>query len=277
MSPGDLVFYAATKGMTHLALTDHDTVSGIAEAKEASAKAKITFLAGVEISAYYDAGTMHILGYDMDNKSPEVEGKLNTLRKARNERNPKIIKHLNDLGFRITLDEVAERSGGQVIGRPVMAKLLFEKGYVSSVQEAFDRYLAKGRPCYVDKFRFEPEEAVGIINDGGGIAVLAHPFSTNCRGEELFRLVEKLKGWGLSGLECFYRNHTEEDEKELLSMAERLNLVATGGSDFHGSNRPGVEMGTGEGRMRVPFWVWENLMKVFSRKREERSEAGGIA
>lgn len=267
LGPGELVDYAAARGVTCLALTDHDTVDGLEEGLVRAREMNVDFIPGVEISAEFKEKTMHILGFGVDHGNGRLNEKLKILRSSRSDRNPKIVAKLNENGFDVTMDEVSAASGGKVIGRPHMAKVLFEKGYVSSVQEAFDLYLAKGKPCYVDKFRFEPSEAVSVILEGGGLPVLAHPLSLDMDYDSIEAVVRDLRDSGLEGLECFYRNHTDEDEKALLAIADKHGLVVSGGSDFHGANRPNIEIGTGEGRLNVPPWVWERLS---ARLAEER-------
>lgn len=269
LSPSELVDHALSKGITRLALTDHDTMDGLEEAMRRAAQRNLSFVPGVEISAEFREKTMHILGFGIDPGNVFLNEKLKILRRSRSDRNPKIIERLNEKGFALTMEEVAAVSGGKVIGRPHMAKVLFEKGYVSSVQEAFDLYLAKGKPCYVDKFRFEPAEAVSVIIRGGGMPVLAHPLSLGMGFDELERVAADLRSHGLEGMECFYRNHTDDDESALLAIADKLGLIVTGGSDFHGSNRPNIEIGTGEGRLKVPSWVWEK----FSGRLEDKRKA----
>jgi 3',5'-nucleoside bisphosphate phosphatase len=265
-TPHGLVDYAASKGITRLALTDHDTVDGLGEACRRAALTGLDFIGGVEISAEFKEGSMHILGYFADHETSRISEKLEALKTARKERNPKIIRKLNEKGMAITMEEVAAGSGGNVIGRPVMARILFEKGYVSSIQEAFDLYLAKGSSCYVDKFRYEPGKAIESIHFGEGIPVLAHPFSLGLETGDLKKLVKTLKDQGLNGIECFYRNHTKDQEEILLKIAGELELIPTGGSDFHGANRPAVEIGKGEGGMNVPGYAWEKLhAAVFSK------------
>jgi hypothetical protein len=190
---------------------------------------------GVEISAQYPPGTMHILGYYVQATSADLLKALGKLQQARADRNPKIIERLRALGLDITADEVLDLSGGQV-GRPHIAKALVNRGYVSSIEQAFSRYLKKGAAAYVEKFRFLPEEAIAVIRTAGGLAVLAHPFTLKIDyGEDLTQLVSQLQHSGLEGIEVFYHNHTEEMIKLYQEVAERLELVCTGGSDFHGN------------------------------------------
>jgi predicted metal-dependent phosphoesterase TrpH len=176
LSPRQLVQLAKKQRLRAIALTDHDTVAGVEEALAAGKEFGVEVVPGVEISAQYPPGTMHILGYYIHASNPELLGALKKLQQARAARNPKIIERLQALGLEITINEVLDLSAGQV-GRPHIARALVNKGYVSSIDEAFSRYLKKGAVAYAEKFRFPPAEAIGIIRRAGGIAVLAHPFT----------------------------------------------------------------------------------------------------
>lgn len=264
--PADLVREAKFAGLTHMALTDHDTVEGLAEARAAAQAEGIAFLGGLEISAEFQPGTMHILGYGFREDDPALLERLGYVQRCREERNPKIAANLNRLGMDLTMEEVQRASGGWLVGRPHFAQVLLDKGYVGSRQEAFDKFLAKGKPAYVNKVRLSPEESVAVIRNAGGTAVLAHPLQLKAKNKtELDRIVRNLVDAGLKGIECYYRNHEEADTERFLGLAKKYNLVPTGGSDFHGTNRPGISLGTGEGNLRVPPECWENL--VGARKR----------
>jgi predicted metal-dependent phosphoesterase TrpH len=237
LSPRQLVQLAKKRGLRAIALTDHDTVAGVEEALEAGKELGVEAVPGVEISAQYPPGTMHILGYYIRASHRELQGALKKLQQARAARNPKIIERLQGLGLKITTTEVLDLSGGQV-GRPHIARALVNRGYVSSIDEAFSRYLKKGAIAYVEKFRFPPEEAIAIIRRAGGIAVLAHPFTLGmAKPDELSQLVRGLGEMGLEGIEVFYPGHTEEMAVIYEDVAKRLGLVCTGGSDFHGNFR----------------------------------------
>jgi predicted metal-dependent phosphoesterase TrpH len=175
MTPSEIVRYAKSKGLQAIAITDHDTIEGLEEGLLEGEKIGFEVVPGVEISAEHSPGSMHLLGYFLDIHHPLLKGKLDYLQKARAERNPKIIENLNRLGVRISYEEVVKASGGGQVGRPHFAQVLIEKGYVRSFQEAFDRFLKKGAPAYVDKVRFKPEQAISFIKESGGVAVLAHP------------------------------------------------------------------------------------------------------
>jgi len=262
LSPAQLVRSAREAGVTHMALTDHDTVVGLAEAREEAARQGVAFLGGLEISAEYPPGTMHILGYGFDENSPSLLEKLAYVQQARRDRNPKIVSILNRLGLGVTMDEVADEAGGEVVGRPHFAAVLLRKGHVQSTQEAFDRFLAKGQPAYMDKVRLSPEDSIAAIRAAGGVAVLAHPLQLKASGDEaLEAVVSGLAKLGLQGMECYYRNHTEEDTARFLGLARRHDLIPTGGSDFHGSNRPRIRLGIGEGTLKVPLSCWAELAR----------------
>ena len=243
LSPRQLVELAKKRRLCAIALTDHDTVAGVEEALAVGKELGVEVVPGVEISAQYPPGTMHILGYYIRISNRELLGALKRLQQARADRNPKIIERLQALGLEITPTEVFELSGGQV-GRPHIARALVNKGYVSSIDEAFSHYLKKGAVAYVEKFRFPPEEAIAIIRKAGGIAVLAHPFTLGIeRPDQLSHLVHELQEMGLEGMEVFYPNHTEEVAVIYEDVAKRLGLVCTGGSDFHGNFRDHSNLG----------------------------------
>lgn len=270
LGPAELVRAAKAAGLTHMALTDHDTVSGLAPASEEAERLGLRFLGGLEISAEFQPGTMHILGYGFDSTSPALLEELEFVQRARRERNPKIVANLKGLGFDLTLDEVTAKAGGTVVGRPHFAAVMVEKGQVASTQEAFDKFLAKGKPGYENKVRLSPEESIAAIRSAGGIAVLAHPLQLKAENDrELESIVKRLADMGLEGLECHYRNHTGEDTAKLLSLARALGLIPTGGSDFHGANRPHIQLGTGEGNLRVPQACWDSLVEAIKLSRDQ--------
>ena len=243
LPPRQLVQLAKKRRLRAIALTDHDTVAGVEEALEAGDELGVEVVPGVEISAQYPPGTMHILGYYILASNRELLGALKKLQQARAARNPKIIERLQALGLEINTTEVFDLSGGQV-GRPHIAKALVNKGYVSNIDEAFSRYLKKGAVAYVEKFRFPPEEAIAMIRRAGGIAVLAHPFTLGMDNpDELLLLVRWLAEKGLEGIEVFYPGHMEEMVVIYEDVAKRLGLVCTGGSDFHGNFRDHSHLG----------------------------------
>jgi predicted metal-dependent phosphoesterase TrpH len=265
-SPGQLVQLAKNKGFRAIALTDHDTVAGLEEAIAAGKELGVEVVPGVEISAQYPPGTMHILGYYLRPSHPELLRALEKLQEARAARNPKIIKRLQALGLEISWTEVHDLSGGQV-GRPHIAQVLLRRGYVSSINEAFSRYLKKGAIAYVEKFRFPPQEAIAMILRAGGLAALAHPFTLGVGNPgELTSLVRELQAMGLEGMEVFYPEHTEEMTGVYQDVAKGLGLLCTGGSDFHGDLKNGSHLGAGVETPNLDY----ALLQAIKKRLEER-------
>jgi len=243
-SPGDLVKLAADSGVTTMALTDHDTISGVGEAVAAGKQYNVTVIPGVEISIDFSPGVMHVCGYYLDIDNPELQAGLNFVQEARRNRNPKIIEKLNALGLDITLDEVKAVAGTDQVGRPHFTKVLIQKGYVQNTQEAFDKYLAKGAPAYMDKQRLPLDHAVAMIKAAGGVAVLAHPIQLKLNSwEEYSEKIAELKNAGIEGLEAFNSYQSEAENQQFYKIARELDMLITGGSDFHGEIKPKVKLG----------------------------------
>ncbi|HSB05262.1 MAG TPA: PHP domain-containing protein [Thermodesulfobacteriota bacterium] len=264
MTPSEIVRYAKNKGLQAIAITDHDTIEGLEEGLLEGDKIGFEVIPGVEISAEHSPGSMHLLGYFLDIRHPLLKAKLDYLQKARAERNPKIIENLNRLGVRISYEEVVKASGGGQVGRPHFAQVLLEKGYVRSFQEAFDRFLKKGAPAYVDKVRFKPEQALSFIRESGGVAVLAHP-KTLGMNSTLEQILLELMEEGLKGIEVFYPEHSSLEVGQLKALAKRYGLLMTGGTDYHGIDKEELDIGVGRGEMRLPYSLVEGLKAVRTR------------
>jgi hypothetical protein len=242
--PAEVVRLAKAGGLAAMALTDHDTVEGLPEAVAAGAALGVEVIPGVEISARFPGNTMHILGLAIDYTNGHLDERLAVLKQARAERNPQIIAKLNALGIPLTMEQVNRISGGGQVGRPHIARALMEAGYVATIQQAFDIYLRKGGKAYAGKFRFPQEEAIAMIRDVKGVPVLAHPFTLGLGSEFALRsLLLDLKKLGLAGIEVFYSEHTPEQEALYLRLARELDLLVTGGSDYHGANKPEIALG----------------------------------
>jgi predicted metal-dependent phosphoesterase TrpH len=266
MSPSEIVRYAKMKGLQAIAITDHDTIGGLEEGLLEGERIGFEVITGIEISAVHSPGSMHLLGYFIDNRYPGIHERLEYLQTARAERNPKIVKKLNQLGIELTYEEVMNASGGGQVGRPHFAQVLLEKKYVRSFQEAFDRFLKKGAPAYVDKFRFTSKEALHFINDAKGISVLAHPKTLNMAGySELENLLLQLIEEGLQGIEVSYPEHSALEVGQYKTLAERYGLLMTGGTDYHGNEKNGFDIGDGRGEMKLPYTMVENLKTVRNR------------
>jgi len=259
-SPAEVVRLAKEGGLAAMALTDHDTVDGLPEAMAAGEEFGVEVIPGVEISAQFPGGTMHILGLFVEYHNGRLDQRLAVLKQARIDRNPRIIAKLNALGIPITMARVDRISGGGQVGRPHIARALMEAGYVQDLQEAFDKYLGWHRPAYVSKFRFPPDQALAMIREAQGIPVLAHPFTLGLgSASALKNLVIELKGLGLAGLEVYYSEHTPEQEALYLKLARELDLQISGGSDFHGLNKPEITLGSMPSQDKLTYNLVEAL------------------
>lgn len=268
MSPSGIVRYAKSKGLQAIAITDHDTIDGLEEGLSEGEKIDIEVIPGVEISAEHSSGSMHILGFFIDIHHPLLKERLGYLQKARAERNPKMVEKLNQLGIEITYEEVLNASGGGQVGRPHFASVLIEKRYVRSFQEAFDRFLKKGAPAYVEKLRFTPKETLYFINETGGVAVLAHPKTLGMDGYSgLDSLLHQLMADGLKGMEVYYPEHSSLETAQYKVLAERHGLLMTGGTDYHGMEKNGLDIGVGRGEMKLPYSMVENLKAARNRSK----------
>jgi predicted metal-dependent phosphoesterase TrpH len=261
-SPEELVYLAKKEKLQALALTDHDTIDGLKSAYNTAKDLDLPFLCGIEISIKFEGpGHLHLLGYFLEPEIPKINDSLLKLKKAREERNKKMIEKLNNLGIKITLEELKEIAQGE-IGRPHMAILLVKKGIVKSFEEAFQKYLKKGAPAYAPKALLLPEEAIKLILEAKGIPVLAHPVTLKLNLLELKKNIKLLKNFGLMGIEVFYPEHTADFTKFLIECAKELGLLLTGGSDFHGENKPDIKLGKGLNNLNVPFECYKNLEKA---------------
>ena len=262
LSPTAVLQLAHTANVTALAITDHDIVTGIPEAIAAGAERGIEIIPGVEISSCMGNSELHLLGYCIDWQDSELNRRLATLRESRHTRNPQIIERLRALGLDVTYEEVRALAGTDAVGRPHIARLLMDKKYVTSAKDAFDRYLAEGRPAYVARELPNQTDAIAWIRAAGGVAVLAHPTWAKVSGEGLNALLTTLKAEGLGGIEVHYSTHTKRQTMEYLDLAKRLDLLVTGGSDFHGITKPDIEVGMGRGGLNVSEKLLDPLKKA---------------
>ncbi len=272
LPPRDLVRLAKDSGLAAIALTDHDTIDGLAQAVPAGEELGLEVIPGVEISAKYLSGSMHVLGFFLDYGSDLLAQRLAVLKQARKDRNPQIIAKLRDLGIPVTMAEVEAISGGGQVGRPHIARAILEKGRVRSMQEAFDIYLGNNGKAYVSKYRFPPGEAIAMIRDAGGIPVLAHPFTLGLHTAATLKpLLKDLAGLGLAGVECYYPEHSPDQEALYLGIARELGLLITGGSDFHGDNKPDIRLGRINCQPRLTY----DLVTAMKQWRDREFGGGG--
>lgn len=227
--PYEVVAAAVAAGVQAIALTDHDTVAGVALAREAARGTSLRVIAGVELSAYQGNEETHLLGLHLADIDT-MDHDLLAFRDARRDRGRQMVERLNTIGVKITFQDVLDAAGGGAIGRPHVAKALVESGYARDNRDAFDRYLGVGRPAYLDKRRLSLRDAIAMVHACGGLAILAHP-----GGDGSLTRLTALKAMGLDGVEVLHPSHSAEDRKRLLAVSEHLDLVPSGGSDSHGA------------------------------------------
>ena len=248
-APAEIVELACSLGLEVIAITDHDTVGGIDEAMEVAQRSGLEVIPGVEINAESQDQSIHILGYYIDHRNESLLAELTKLCHSREWRARRVLEELAALGMPLKWDRLLEIAGGSLIGRPHIAKTMVERGYVSTIREAFDDYLGRGRPGYVQRPRLAPEEAIDLILSAGGVPVLAHPLG-------VLPILPGLLSAGLAGLETYYSGYSVEDSRVIASEARRHGLITTGGSDYHGpSVTPGIELG----QVSVPAVVMKEL------------------
>lgn len=257
-TPYEIASLAKKRGLTAISLTDHDTISGTKEAITAARELEIEALPGIELSVQHNDYNLHIIGYLFDYENQELIKKISVLQEARKERNAGIIKKLNTLGIDISLPEVESISQIGQTGRPHIAQLLCRKGVVRNLNEAFAKYLAKGQKAYASRFVYSSAEAISIIKKSGGLAILAHPYQVNPTLKETENIVKELVSLGLDGLEVYYPTHSAKIRKKLKTLVKKYDLVASGGSDYHGIIRPGTELAGGV-NVYVPYEILAKL------------------
>jgi predicted metal-dependent phosphoesterase TrpH len=262
LTPREVVRRAKALGLKAIAVTDHDTVAGVEEALEEGILCGLEVIPGIEISVDVTKGTCHLLGYFIDYKDKDLLKRLLFIQRAREERNLKMLQKLKALGIDLTLEEVKAQAKDGQICRPHFALAMIKKGYVSSVDEAFERFLKKGGPAYVEKFRLSPEEAIRMILLSKGIPVLAHPFTLELEKEEFETFLKELKQHGLKGIEAYYPDHTLEQTEFYERLGKKYGLLITGGTDFHGPPREEIELGKGRGNLSIPYELLLKLKEV---------------
>lgn len=271
LTPSEILGMAVRLGLKAIAITDHDTLAGSVAAIAGGIPSSLKFLTGIEISAaapagYPVSGSVHILGYGIQLDHEGLNALLETLQHARQNRNPKIIARLNSLGMDLSLDQLAQIVGDATAGRPHIAQLMVKKGLAESVHDAFERFMAKNRPAYVEKFRISMRDAIGAIRNAGGVAVLAHPYLNKLVDPVVFeRFLLTLKSMGLSGIEAIYPGHPRAATDEYRRLACKHHLLITGGTDFHGDVTPGLQLGIADGSFHVPYSLYDRLIQRLGR------------
>jgi len=245
LSPWQLVKIATEKELTTIALTDHDTIDGIDQARSAGKKFGIDIIPGVEFSVNHEDGSMHLLGYYIDHHNSELIRIISKLKSSRSDRNEKIVARLNELGYNVKIGDVLRLSPEGTCGRTHIAKVLVASGKFKTVSDVFDELIGHGCPAYLDRYRLQLKDAIELIHNAGGVAVWAHPGN---HGKKMDRMLDRLSLWksyGLDGLESDYATHSIILRDRLRKIALENGLIYTGGSDFHGSSKPDNQLGVG--------------------------------
>lgn len=264
-TPEELVDYAIKKGLTAFALTDHDTVSGLDRAIHYAESLRHTpvqipeVVPGIELSTEYQGKDIHMVGLFIDYHQPDFARYLEDFIHSRENRNKKMCALLREHGIDITYEALLAEFPGAVITRAHFARYLLSHGYIQSLKEAFDRYVGDRCPCFVPREKVTPAQAVELILGAGGVPVLAHPILYHMSDDRLEALVAELKSIGLVGIEAIYSTYNTAEERQIRGLASKYGLKISGGSDFHGANKPKIDLGTGWGKLYVPDEVLEKL------------------
>ena len=251
--PATLVELALEIGLPTLALTDHDTQEGVAEARRAASGTDLELIPGTELSLEYDHGGMHLVVLWLEPGTGPLQDRLKGLQNGRSDRNRRIVEILGELSMPIDMADILDESGGGSVGRPHIAAVMVRKGYVSDIATAFDDWLGTGQPAYVGRPRLSPEDGISLARQSGAVPILAHPHTLGInRAAVMADLLTRLTKAGLVGLEAIYSGYQRHEREGYADLARRFGLVPSGGSDYHGTYKPGLELGCGYGDLVVP-------------------------
>ena len=261
-SPEGLVILAKQKGLSAIALTDHDTIDGLSLFLEAGQKHGLETIAGIEFAAQYEKfhqPEIHIVGLGFVPDHKALVDNMAQIKQDRHTRNEEMCQKLTAIGLPISMEEVTKCAGGEIVTRAHFAKILLQKHLVSSREEVFSRYLSPGCPAYVPRKVLTPAQCIQTIHAAGGIAILAHPTLYHLELEQIHTLCQELKSLGLDGMECYYSTYNAQQTKDMMHISKQLDLLPSGGSDFHGENKPQIQLGSGKNNLAIPYEIWENL------------------
>lgn len=261
-TPTELVDYALKKKLAAIALTDHDTIDGLPEIFAAAEGSGLEVIGGIEFSTEFHGKDVHIVGLDFDYRMPEFCRQLTRFQNSRDIRNEKMISRLREEGIDITWEAMMQEYPDAVWTRAHFGKFLLEHGYVPDIKEAFSRYLADDACCFIPREKVTPVQAVELIRLANGMPVLAHPMLYHLDDASMDELIESLKAVGLTGIEGFYSTYSRADEEYVRMMADRHQLLLSGGSDFHGSTKPDIDLGTGKGNLKIPYELLTKLREA---------------
>lgn len=263
-SPTELMRAAAEAGLSAIAMTDHDTLDGLPEARAEAERLGIELVPGCELSLEYAGLPTHMLALFVESPAGAVAGELNRVQLARSQRNERMLEKLRTVGVHLRMEDVARLAGGMV-GRPHIAQAMLSAGVVKTFDEAFGRFLGNGGLAHIPKEKLTPREAIDAVHADGGLAILAHPCLLTLQARHLEAILTDLKGLGLDGVEVYYTEHSERYTIEVARLADSLGLLKSGGSDFHGAVKPGVRLGRGRGGLYVPGKVLDEMKAALSR------------
>ena len=261
-TPEEVIVEAKRVGLSALALTDHDTASGIKKAIPIAKQEGIELIPGIELSTSYRDKEIHIVGLYIDTENEALLQKTAAFRSCRDNRNEEMVAALQKEGFQITMEALYAENPDCVVTRANIARFLYNHGMIKSVQEAFDKYIGDGCKCYINRFKVSPTDATALIKEAGGVAILAHPLLYRINTNQLQVLIDELKEAGLDGIEAIYSTHTQGEEQLVKRIARENNLLISGGSDFHGANKPMIHLGTGRGHMHIPYSVLSEIKNL---------------
>ncbi len=258
-TPEELILEAKNKNLAAIAITDHDTVAGIKKAAPIAAANNIELIPGIEFSTDYYGKEVHVVGLYVDIENENLLAQVKAFKECRDNRNLIMIENLQKEGFDITMEALKKENPDCVITRANIARFLYEHHMIPSIQTAFEKYIGDGCKCYVNRFKVTPMDAVRLIKEAGGISILAHPLLYHMSDVTLQKLVDEMKETGLDGIEAIYSTYTAGEERNMKQFAEKNGLLISGGSDFHGSTKPNLNLAIGYGKLHIPYSVLENI------------------
>lgn len=258
-TPEELILEAKRVGLSAIAITDHDSISGIKKAMPIAQEHSIELIPGVELSTDYNGKEVHVVGLFIDLEDEYFLAKIKEFKDNRDNRNVIMVENLQKEGFAITIEELTAENPDCVITRANIARFLFEHGMIPSIQTAFEKYIGDNCKCYVNRFKITPMDAVRLIKKAGGTAILAHPLLYHMSDATLQKLIDEMKESGLDGMEAIYCTYTPSEERQMKKLAKENGLLISGGSDFHGTTKPKLNLATGYGKLYIPYEVLENI------------------
>lgn len=263
-SPEEIVIKAKKRGLRAIALTDHDTIDGLEAFQQSGQKYHIETITGIEFAAQYNRFSeqeIHIVGLGFSPTAKALTEQMKLIVEARQIRNEKMIYAFNQLGFDISYEQIQQNAAGNIITRAHFANVLVQKNIVKNTKEAFEKYLSTNKPAYVQRQTLSPALCIQTIQKSGGVAVLAHPTLYHMDYNEIEILAKELKSYGLIAIETQYSSYSSEQSRKITALADKLGLLYSGGSDFHGKNRPNIHIGVGKNNLQIPYSYWEALKK----------------